>query len=172
MAGGGEPARISTSAKHSWRAGVIDNPAVNSLTRKKPKKATQHASQNIAASAAGPADARVVCMVSRIDLVMGRRRVRARDRVRWMPRRTRRNRGASAVGSGRPASMWRDLTVARYMATVEGATDCASPDTYILSRNSEEGRGVDVHKDGNKWQKVQNLRWPVEYVRREFAAKP
>ena len=67
--------------------------------------------------------------------------------------------------------MWRDLTAASYTAMVGGATDCASHDTNIISRNSEEGSSVDVHKDGNEWQKVQNMRWPVGYVRREFTAK-
>ena len=169
MTGGGEPARISTSAKHSWRYGAIDNPAVNSLTRTKPKKTTQHAAQNIAASAVGLAVARVVCMVSRIDSVRGA------DVVEH---------GIESAGcheepgvtEGRPlwgqaGQMWRDLTAARYTAMVGGATDCASHDTNIISRNSEEGSSVDVHKDGNEWQKVQNMRWPVGYVRREFTAK-
>ena len=80
---------------------------VNSLERRKAKKANVKADQSMSLSRGRMSGACASSDLSfrRRDMVMGSRRLEERPRVRLMPRRSRWSRGASRNGSGRLFSM-------------------------------------------------------------------
>ena len=117
-----------------WREEMKTPVQVNSLTRRKPKKAVQQAAQNIAWSIDGAESAEKRTPVSR--LVIGRRISVGEERERPMPRNNRASREAPRVGSGEPrqyATSGRQRCWRRLMAEPDAETEPATLQTALAA---------------------------------------